>query len=298
MAARSPRSVAVARNDRARTDPTRDVRRLCFYFGGLATVYLIGVWWLRPTATNGSSQNWVVVVMAAPTVGALFARVAGPGVIVWGRLNRWLVMGLTPAVVGLAGYGFASALGLIEVNGSILGAALLGAFILVPTAMITATGEEIGWRGFLWPLVRRRFTFVPAWLLVTAIWWLYHVPVIALGWYGSLSGLPAFTLAILGFGAFVSVITDRSHAVWPSIVAHGAWNGLVATSFAFQGEAAFTGDGALMGEFGWLAAISMAVLGTTSVTWHLRTGGGARMPYPERYRDRWTADVADLRPLS
>lgn len=273
-----------------RTDPARDPRRLLLYLAGLVVVYLIGVWLLRPTAENGNTQNWAIVAMAAPTVGALLARFAGPGVIVWGRLNLWLLAGLIPAVVGLASYGLASALGLIEVDTSVLGAVILGAVILVPTAMITATGEEIGWRGFLWPLVRRRFTFVPAWLLVTTIWWVYHVPVILLGWYGSLGGLPAFTLAILGFAAFASVITDRARAVWPSIVAHGAWNGLVATSFAYEGDVAFSGDGALMGEFGWIAAGGMAVLGAASLAWHLHSGGGAPMPYPKRYDNPWTAD--------
>ena len=154
--------------------------------------------------------------------------------------------------------------------------------ITIASACISALGEEIGWRGFLWPLIRRRLTFLPATLVVTAIWWLYHVPIIVIGWYGSMDGLPAFTVAILGFGAFVGVITDRSRGIWASVLAHGMWNALVATSF----RAAFTGDNTLMGEFGWIAAVSMAILGAVSVGWHLATGGGPQRPYPGH---TWTA---------
>ncbi|MGB7819276.1 MAG: CPBP family intramembrane glutamic endopeptidase [Ornithinibacter sp.] len=96
--------------------------------------------------------------------------------------------------------------------------------------------------------------------------------------YGSVAGLPAFTLAVLGFSLLVGVITDRSRSLWPSIVAHGAWNGLVATSFAVTQGAdavpAFAGDDRLLGEFGWLAATAMLALGAAATWWHLAHGGG------------------------
>jgi len=37
---------------------------------------------------------------------------------------------------------------------------------------------------------------------------------------------------------------------------------------------------------GWIAAISMLILGGASVAWHLATGGGLRRPYPG---DTWTS---------
>lgn len=276
----------MAHNDQLRTEPSRDARRLILYFTGLIVVYVVGAWLLRPTEANGNSQNWAVVVMAAPTIGALVARFAGPGVIVFGRVNVWVLAGLLPAVAALVGYEVAARTGSVSVDNSVLTTTLISSMLLIGTAMITAVGEEIGWRGFLWPLVRRRFTFLPAWVIVTAIWWLYHLPFVVLGWYGSLGGLPAFTVAILGFGAFVGVITDRSRAIWPSVVAHGAWNGLVATSF---NQAFTTGNDLLLGEFGWVAAVSMVVLGVGATLWHLRTGGSARMAYPAKFGSDWTA---------
>jgi cbb3-type cytochrome oxidase subunit 1 len=62
--------------------------------------------------------------------------------------------------------------------------------------------------------------------------------------------------------------------VRPSLVAHGAWNALVATSFAVTSgttkTAAFTGNDALLGEFGWIAAITTAFVGAAAGIWHVR----------------------------
>jgi membrane protease YdiL (CAAX protease family) len=273
------RSTQTHRDDR-RTDPSRDGRRLVIYFVGLIAVYTAAEIALRPDVVSG--DVWALGLMLAPTAGALLARFLGPAVIVWGRPNRWVLAGLLPGVAGLAGYWIAARAGLIAMDDALLMAALVGAVVGIGTACISAAGEEIGWRGFLWPLTRRRLSFIPATLVVTAIWWLYHVPIVIVGWYGSMEGLPAFTVAILGFGAFVGVITERSGGIWASVLAHGTWNALVATSFT----AAFTGSEPLMGEFGWIAAISMLILGGASVAWHLATGGGLRRPYPG---DTWTS---------
>jgi hypothetical protein len=47
----------------------------------------------------------------------------------------------------------------------------------------------------------------------------------------------------------------------------------VATAFV----GGFIGSDALIGEFGWVAAISMLALGAVAVAWHLLTGGGRRL---------------------
>jgi membrane protease YdiL (CAAX protease family) len=68
---------------------------------------------------------------------------------------------------------------------------------------------------------------------------------------------------------FVGVLTDRSRAIWPSVLVHGAWNGMVAKAHntSLSGEAVpvcvdaacpdfagdsylFTGPQRLLGEFG------------------------------------------------
>jgi membrane protease YdiL (CAAX protease family) len=257
----------------SRPDP-RLGRQLAWYFGGLLLVYAIGLAAFWPHAGEQPNQAIFVVLMCAPMAGALLARFVARGRIQWGRPNRWLLAGLLPTVVVLGVYMLGAALGWDTEDPGVLRAALLSAPLAITTAALSAVGEEIGWRGFLWPTLRARSGFWRVSLIVGVIWWSYHVPVILLGWYGSLAGLPAFTVAIAGFTLFVGVLTERSASLWPSVVAHGAWNGLVATSFAVtegtEKVPAFAGSDALLGEFGWLAAITMLLVGLAAARWHTR----------------------------
>lgn len=258
--------------DPKRTDPRLDVRRLALYFGGLATAYVLAVvaFW------NAESKDGVfLAVMFAPTIGALMARYLGPGVIRWGRPTWWIAAAALPVAVVLVAYYAGAALRLDTLDAPTLVRALVASPLLILSACLSAVGEEIGWRGFLWPLLRRRSSFVVSSLVVWVVWFLYHVPLIILGWYGTRAGLPAFAVAVVGFTLFVGVLTDRSRSIWPSVAAHGAWNALVATGFALTTVggtrlAAFKGSTTWVGEFGWLAAIAMLLLGVAATVWHLR----------------------------
>jgi membrane protease YdiL (CAAX protease family) len=261
-----------AHSDR-RTDPTRDRRRLAWYFGVLITVYVGAIFLSWPSAGDDPNEWLFPVVMYAPLVGALFARYLGPGVIQWGRPSWWILAAAVPPIAVLGALFAASAMDLgVKANGSLqTSVAALGGPLLL--ASLLALGEEVGWRGFLWPLLRNRYGFLLSSFAVGVVWLIYHVPFVLLGWYGTVSGLPAFTLALAGFTLFVGVITDRSRSVWPSVVAHGAWNALVATTFAVHIDGsripAFSGTEHILGEFGWLPAVVMAVIGAGASWWHL-----------------------------
>lgn len=257
-----------------RTDPQRDVRRLSIFAIGLFAAYVIALillWRMGSARTLG-------LLMIAPAIGALLAARIGPGIIQWGRPKWWLLVGLAPAGAALIAYTVGSFVGLDIVNLDILGRAFEYAPLAIAISMTGATAEEIGWRGFLWPLLRGRFSFVLSALIMTLAWWLFHVPAILLGWYGSLAGLPAFTVGLVGMVLFAGVITDRSTSAWPSIVAHATWNALVLTGFAVYGAAtehAFSGSAAIVGEFGWLAAIGSLALGLAATWWHLSKPAGS-----------------------
>lgn len=255
-----------------RTDPRRDPRRLMLYFGGLILVYVIAViaFW------NAEAKSGVfIAIMFAPTFGALLARFAGPGVIQWGRPSWWIFAGLIPIGAVLLAYSLGTVFGVDSLETQALLRALIAAPIAILTSCLTAVGEEIGWRGFLWPLLRNRQSFLVSSLLTGIVWWLYHIPLILFGWYGTPGGIPAFTVAIVGFTLFVGVLTDRSRSMWPSVVAHGGWNAFVATGFAVTTKSgiqlqAFTGSTTWVGEFGWLAALASIALGIVASIWHLR----------------------------
>lgn len=255
-----------------RTDPALDLRRVLLYAAALVAIYTVGVVVIIATHTQNHPQLGVLIIMFAPMAGALLARRAGPGVIRWGRLSWWILAGLIPVVTVFVAYAIGSPFGFDVANYSVLGKALMLSPILIVISSLAALGEETGWRGFLWPLMRRRWSFPISALVIGAVWWTYHAPLIFLGWYGSLAGLPAFTVAIAGITLFIGVLTDRSRAVWPSVIAHGAWNALVATGFVVAGNASlvvFAGSTLWVGEFGWLAAIASLATGVVAAWWHL-----------------------------
>jgi membrane protease YdiL (CAAX protease family) len=280
-------SAQTAARANLRADPHRDTRRLWLYAAGLLMAYgasLVLLW------SQGSARN-IGLLMIAPTVGALIAAHWGPGVIQWGRPRWWLLAGLLPAVAALVAYLAGAVLGLDAVHFATLGKALATAPLVILVSMLGAVAEEIGWRGFLWPLLRRRWSFLRSSLVVWVVWWLYHAPLVILGWYGFRAGLPAFTVALVGMTLFVGVITDRSKSLWPSTIAHATWNALVLTGFAagVGGNAhAFTGSHAVVGEFGWLAAIASLILGLAATWWHLRQA----MPMPQHVPENLIATGA------
>jgi membrane protease YdiL (CAAX protease family) len=255
-----------------RRNDALDLRRLLLYAVGLGAVYLAGVVVVIATHTQNRPQVGVFVIMFAPLGGALLARFAGPAEIRWGRLSWWMLAGLVPVITVFLAYAVGSPFGVDVADYGVLGQALLLSPLVILIGSIDALGEESGWRGFLWPLLRRRWSFLFAALVVGIVWWLYHIPLILLGWYGSMAGLPAFTVALAGLTLLTGVLADRARAVWPSAVAHGAWNALAATGFAVAGNATlvvFTGSPFWVGEFGWLAAIASVATGTVAAWWHV-----------------------------
>ena len=255
-----------------RTDPALDLRRVLLYAATLVAIYTVGIVVIIATHTQSDPQNGILIIMFGPMAGALLARRAGPGVIRWGRLSWWILAGLIPVVTVFVAYAIGSPFGFDVANYSVLGKALMLSPILIVIASLAALGEETGWRGFLWPLMRRYWSFPISALVIGAVWWTYHAPLIFLGWYGSLAGLPAFTVAVAGITLFIGVLTDRSRAVWPSVIAHGAWNALVLTGFVVAGNASlvvFAGSTLWVGEFGWLAAIASLATGVVAAWWHL-----------------------------
>lgn len=256
-----------------RTEPQRDGRRLIIYFVVLLLVYAVG-FVLTPSLGFNTA---VIVIMFAPAIAALAVRFLGPGVLWWGRPSWWILAGLLPVLVVLLVLLTAAGLGWIDFYPDLLKSALLLAPFNLLGSMVLAFGEELGWRGFLWPQLRVRMGFLAASAVMALIWLAYHVPVVMSGDYGALSGLPAFTVALVGFVLFVGVITERSRSLWPSVVAHGAWNTLAANGFAAAAGSGFVGDG-LVGEFGWLNAVAMLALGAGATWWHLASGRGAVLP--------------------
>ena len=106
--------------------------------------------------------------------------------------------------------------------------------------MIPAFGEELGWRGMLFPTLAERTSPRAAALISGVIWGLWHAPIIAMGHnYGMgydgfpIAGMLTMILACTAFGVFLSYLRMRSGSVWPCALSHGAFNAVANIGLLF-----------------------------------------------------------------
>lgn len=115
----------------------------------------------------------------------------------------------------------------------LIGAGLLLTFIapLVVVNHIAAFGEELGWRGYLLPLLIEGLGERRAVLLDGVLWGIAHAPLVCFGlnYTGEYPGTPftgilMMTVFATVSGIFMSYLTLRSGSIWPACIAHGAVN--------------------------------------------------------------------------
>ena len=101
---------------------------------------------------------------------------------------------------------------------------ILGIFI----GLITAIGEEIGWRGFLVPAMLERVGIKKALLYTSLFWGIWHLPILISGlympgtpvWYA----VPTFLLMIIPVGMIYGMITIKTKSIWPATFLHASHN--------------------------------------------------------------------------
>ncbi len=122
---------------------------------------------------------------------------------------------------------------------------------------VPAAGEEIGWRGFLFPRLREDLGDLGAVLASGVIWGLWHAPLILLGYHypsAPVLGLLMICGMTTVVGGVLAWLRQRSGSVWPAAVGHGAINASVFAFALLLGSAdhGFSPVGAtIMGWAGW-----------------------------------------------
>lgn len=109
-------------------------------------------------------------------------------------------------------------------------AALIAPFINI----ITAIGEEAGWRGFLYPEINKSFGKIGTWLIGGTIWGVFHFPAMIFGGYeygfdyigAPVLGLVTFTVCCIVLGILEEVIYDRTKCIWYAALLHGSFNAM------------------------------------------------------------------------
>ncbi|MBE0685274.1 MAG: CPBP family intramembrane metalloprotease, partial [Anaerolineaceae bacterium] len=96
-------------------------------------------------------------------------------------------------------------------------------------SLITATGEEIGWRGVFVPELAKVTTFPKLSLISGAVWAVWHLPIILFSDY-NMQGIPKwyaavmFTIMVLGISFAFAWLRLKSGSLWTAAILHASHN--------------------------------------------------------------------------
>jgi len=268
------------------SEPTSDTRAPLATFLGL-TFALSAVWWWLIVAAGSLDAHgglYVLALMWSPGVSALATRlvfqrnVRGEGWR-WGD-TRWAALAyVLPLGYAVAAYGVVWATGLGGVDlGRFHTPVLVFLGLGTVQSLLSATGEELGWRGFLVPTLARTMPFGRVAVVSGAIWAAWHMPLIILADYNA--GAPTwysvlwFAVMVVSLGFPFAWLRLRSGSVWPAAILHASHN-LFIQAFFDRVTVDTTGHTRwLTTEFGAATALAAAV--TAWLFWRAR--GALAMP--------------------
>jgi len=203
---------------------------------------------------------WLLPLMLSPGVSAIITKLIfdrslkglgwkpGPA--------KWLGLGyLLPILYGAVVYGIVWLVGLggftteaIAGQMAELGMAdapawqmvavymlLMGTIVYVRGGLLYSFGEELGWRGFLFPELHRMTSFTTASLISGVVWALFHLPVMLFSDYNSTAPI-AFQVVVFFISAIANTfvynwLRAKSGSVWPAVLLHASHNVFVSNVY-------------------------------------------------------------------
>lgn len=242
-------------------DRTKVIKYLIWTFG-LAYAIQIGVWLLYKNGLSLIGSLVMAAMMFVPMLGVLLSgsKLSGMG---WNprikkNIKPILIAWFAPAV--LTAVGAVLYFLIFPTHFDMSGNYLVGAvgeealaqleaqgltypvyIIISAVSCLTyapllngalALGEEIGWRGFLYPQLKARFCRSIGLLLGGVIWGVWHAPLIWLiGYeYGTdyfgypIVGILLFCVFTIAMGMICDRLYEKSGSIWTPSICHGAVN--------------------------------------------------------------------------
>lgn len=187
------------------------------------------------------SHMYVFMLMWAPTASALITKLIydktlkGLGF----KLGKIKYIGISYVIPLLAGcivYFTAWITGIGGFNNSrslkyLIVFCLIGPFI----SLLSATGEEIGWRGFLVPELFKKFSYTKTSIITGVIWALYHYPLVLFSDYNSgtsiLASIIFFTISVFSICFITTFLRIKSGSLWTGAVLHASHNFFIQAVF-------------------------------------------------------------------
>lgn len=104
---------------------------------------------------------------------------------------------------------------------------LFAIVVMIPAMLIGGGLEEAGWRYILQPELEKKYKFVISTLIVSVIWWLWHLPLFyiqGVSQYGQ--NYLAFGINVLGLTFALASIRKNTNSVWLCVFFHCIVNSL------------------------------------------------------------------------
>ena len=270
------------------SSPRRNVATYLVLTFGLSSIFYTLI--IRAGTLSAAHGMYVLGLMWCPgTAGILTMLINTRGLrgMGWGLGRpKWLALayllpvayaGVAYGVVWAGGWGVFTTAHLpagASTPKFVVEAATLG----VCMSLISATWEEIGWRGVLVPQLSKFTGFTGTALISSGIWALWHTPVLLFADYNSGTpwwfGLTCFAVMVLGIGTAFAWIRLRSGSLWTGALLHASHNLFI--QGVFDRMTADTGHTAwITGEFG--VALALCAVGVGILFWRRR----GELPAPD-----------------
>lgn len=113
------------------------------------------------------------------------------------------------------------------VSGYENGAPLFAIIIMIPMMLLGGGLEEAGWRYILQPELEQKYPFTIATIIVSIIWWLWHLPLFyiqGVAQYGQ--NYFVFGIDVLGVSFALASIRKNTNSVWLCVLFHCIVNSL------------------------------------------------------------------------
>lgn len=194
-------------------------------------------WYLKPNFR----KNWKTYLFAAFLPGvAIFLG----GLLYFLLFPQDLDLGAHNLIAQYGQYGAPETIHFTVQTVILIGLAFIILSPLVLPFHIFALGEEIGWRGYLLPILLKLTSPRKATLLHGLLWGLAHAPLIYFGFnYGSnywgapWTGILMMVQVCVVLGTWLAYVTIQSESILPAAIFHGAGNviGEMAAFVSFMG---------------------------------------------------------------
>lgn len=113
------------------------------------------------------------------------------------------------------------------ISGYESGAPVFAIIVMIPMMLFGGGLEEAGWRYILQPELEKKYKFFISTLIVSVIWWLWHLPLFyiqGVSQYGQ--NYLAFGINVLGLAFVLASIRKNTNSVWLCVLFHCIVNSL------------------------------------------------------------------------